>query len=89
MERSTLINGGTSASQQEPGIRYGGNLVRDMTDDEVASCLQKAAREMQESQAMMQHWVMQHAQALAIANVLAFENERRTKKIRIATLVKS
>lgn len=82
MKRSDLIP--PPASTQEPGIRYGGKLIRDMTDEELAQCLPKAAQDHAIAQGQMQQAVMHHAAVQTIANVLAYEQERRLKKLQLA-----
>lgn len=72
-----------AASQTEPGIRYNGELVRDLSDEDLKKYLDAAAAAQQGIQMAMQNAVLQYGQHLAIANVLAFEHERRTKKLRV------
>jgi hypothetical protein len=69
--------------QLEPGIRHDGKLVRDMTDVEVASYLEQAKADFQRGQTDMQLAVVRYGNLMAIANVLAFEHERRTRKLQV------
>lgn len=89
MNKSNLTPPGIKIDQPEPGMRYAGKLIRDMTDSEVETHIESAKRELNQAQLAMQSAVMEHAARMAIANVLAFEHERRTKKIRIASVLQS
>lgn len=69
--------------EPEPGIRFDGKLVRDMSDADVKQYAKQAWDEYMQAELMMRDAVMRHATLMSIANVLAFEEERRVKKIRL------
>jgi hypothetical protein len=77
------VNGGKLSDSQEHGITYGGKLVRDMTDEEIATNLRRAQQEHHVAQGIMQAAVMKHAVIMAIANVLDHEHYRRTHTVRL------
>jgi hypothetical protein len=83
MSHEQPLNGPIPIGQPEPGIRYGGKLIRDMTDAEVAENVKRAEAEQAQVQLAMQDAVVRYGVMMAIANVLQFEHDRRTKKLRL------
>lgn len=80
MEKTTL-NGGHETAAPNPGYSFGGILVREMTKEQLVQAQQAVGQQLMQAGRGMEQVVNAFAQATAMANVLAFEAERRASSI--------
>lgn len=80
MEKTTL-NGHPETPPVNPGYSYCGILIREMTKEQLTRAQQAMGQQLAQAGQAMEQVVNALAQATAMANVLAFEAERRASSI--------
>lgn len=77
----TPLNGSHETTPTNPGYSYAGILIREMTKEQLAQAQQAVGQQLMQTGQAMEQVVNAFAQATAMANILAFEAERRVSSI--------